>query len=195
MPASGSQCWSCARATCGCRRLAGMVLTSMSTETPASFSRLTICSGEAVPCPNVRSIDWPPECLFASALSSFARSTRRRQARRAGPARRARREQMRGQVAGRTWIQRRMTDDQVVPQHAVEYVDQQVEVSVRAQIPVDLASLKQCPQRAPTLGGEFGEHSTAAAGSSGWRRRLFVRGYSVAGDLVATVASDQRGDL
>jgi hypothetical protein len=29
----------------------------MSIETPAFFSRLTICSGEAVPCPNVRSID------------------------------------------------------------------------------------------------------------------------------------------
>src|SRR5580693_581118 len=140
MPASGSQCWSCARATCGCRRLAGTVLTSISTETPASFSRLTICSGEAVPCPNVRSIDWPPECLFASALSSFARSTRRRQARRAGP---ARRDQVRGQVAGRTWIQRRVTDQQAVPQHAVEYVDQQIEVGVRVQILADLAPLEQ----------------------------------------------------
>jgi hypothetical protein len=50
---------------------------------------------------------------------------------------------VRGQVAGRTWIQRRVTDQQAVPQHAVEYVDQQVEVGVRAQNPVDLASLEQ----------------------------------------------------
>jgi hypothetical protein len=36
-----------------------------------------------------------------------------------------------------------VTDQQAVPQHAVEYVDQQVEVGVRAQNPVDLASLEQ----------------------------------------------------
>jgi len=73
---------------------------------------------------------------------------------------------MRGQVAGRTWIQRRVTEQQAVPQHAVEYVDQQVEVGIRAQIPADLASLEQFPQRGPALGRRTSDSIDAATNKS-----------------------------
>ena len=62
-----------------------------------------------------------------------------------------------GQVAGRARIQRSVTDEQAVPQHAVGHVDQQVEVGVRRQVPAGLAPLEQGPKCGPALGGELGQ--------------------------------------
>ena len=43
------------------RWLPGAVLTSTSRDIPAPWSKPIICSAEAAPCPNVRSMNWPPE--------------------------------------------------------------------------------------------------------------------------------------
>src|ERR1700678_865751 len=161
MPAAGSQRSSSARATCGWRRLPGTVLTSTRTATSARLSRSVICSAVAVPCPNVSSISlailcrpgWPVLCW---------------------PGLRGR-DEMSGQAAGRAHVQRCVTDEKPVPQHAVGHIDQHAEVGGGGDLTARAAALEQGAQRGAALGGEFRQYLSDVLVLLGGRYQLTQR--------------------
>ena len=64
---------------------------------------------------------------------------------------------MSGEVTGRARVQRRVTDEQAVPQHAVGQVDQRAEIGGGGDVAAGDTSFEQCPQGGAALRGEIGQ--------------------------------------
>ena len=74
-------------------------------------------------------------------------------------------DQVCGEITGRVGVQRRVPDQQPVPQHAVGQVGQHVQIRGGGDVAAGDAALEQGPQGCAALGGEFGEDLAAVNGA------------------------------
>jgi len=67
------------------------------------------------------------------------------------------RDQVSGEAASRVGVQRRVRDQQPVPQHAVCQVGQHIQIRAGGDVAAGDAAFEQGPQGRAALSGEFGE--------------------------------------
>jgi hypothetical protein len=67
------------------------------------------------------------------------------------------RDEVSGEAASRVGVQRRVPDQQPVPQHAVGQVGQHVQIGGGGDVAAGDAAFEQASQGRAALGGEFGE--------------------------------------
>jgi hypothetical protein len=77
-----------------------------------------------------------------------------------------------GEVAGRLGVERRVADQQAVPEHAVSQVDEHAEIGRGGDIAAGHTPLEQGPQGRAALRGELGEHPGRVLVVDGGGRQL-----------------------